>query len=57
VIEGTRVLQVAREGEAWRIDTTLGRFSAGTLVNCAGAWADRLCEQVGEPVRSKPSRR
>jgi sarcosine oxidase subunit beta len=20
------------------------------LVNCAGAWADRLCAQLGEPV-------
>jgi sarcosine oxidase subunit beta len=54
VLEGTRVLDVAREGQGWRIDTSAGPISAGVLVNCAGAWADRICAQIGEPVPLEP---
>ena len=48
--EGLRVEQVRRSADAWMVDTVRGSFTARTLVNCAGAWADRLCAQLGEPV-------
>lgn len=52
--EGTRVLRVLRSGEAWVVETDSGTFSARVLVNCAGAWADRICSQLGEPVPLEP---
>jgi sarcosine oxidase, subunit beta len=49
-IEGTRVHGIRREGNAWAVDTSAGTLSARVLVNCAGAWADELCAELGEPV-------
>lgn len=53
-IEGVRVLDVAREGASWRVQTTAGIVKAAVLVNCAGAWADRICASLGEPVPLEP---
>jgi sarcosine oxidase subunit beta len=54
-LEGTRALQVRREGQAWRVALSNGdTATAPVLVNCAGAWADQLCAQVGEPVPLEP---
>lgn len=50
IIEGVRVLRVRREGSGWTLETSAGRVSSRVLVNCAGAWADRICEALGEPV-------
>jgi sarcosine oxidase subunit beta len=36
------------------IETDRGDFSGRTLVNCAGAWADRICTQLGESVPLEP---
>lgn len=49
-IEGTRVTSVTHESGSWRIETSAGVISAGTVVNCAGAWADQICAHIGEPV-------
>lgn len=49
-IEGTRVLGIRREGDAWAVDTSAGTLSGRVLVNCAGAWADAICTALGEPV-------
>lgn len=48
--EGVRAQRVQRSGDAWSVDTDRGAFSARVLVNCAGAWADRICAQLAEPV-------
>lgn len=54
-LEGTRAVQVRRDGPAWRVLLGSGdTVSAPVLVNCAGAWADQLCAQVGEPVPLEP---
>ena len=50
VIEGTRVIGIRRDGDAWAIDTSTGVLRCGVLVNCAGAWADEICTLLGEPV-------
>jgi sarcosine oxidase subunit beta len=52
--EGVRALRVVRAGNAWSIDTDSGSFAGRVLVNCAGAWADRICAQLGEPVPLEP---
>jgi sarcosine oxidase subunit beta len=49
-LEGTRVNALARNGANWRVETTAGSHDAAVVVNCAGAWADRIAAQLGEAV-------
>jgi len=48
--EETRVGAVRRAGGLWEVETDRGQIEAPILVNCAGAWADRIAAQLGEPV-------
>ncbi|HLI11505.1 MAG TPA: FAD-dependent oxidoreductase [Alphaproteobacteria bacterium] len=49
--EGMRVTGLARNGKAWRVETARdGAREAAVVVNCAGAWADRIAALLGEPV-------
>lgn len=48
--EGVRVQRVSRDGSAWRVETDSGSFLAPRIVNAAGAWADRIAADLGEPV-------
>jgi sarcosine oxidase subunit beta len=52
--EGMQVRSLARDGAAWRVETDASHFVAPVVVNCAGAWADRIAESLGEPVPLKP---
>ena len=52
--EAVRAQRVQRTGDAWQVDTDRGSFTGRVLVNCAGAWADRICAQLGEPVPLEP---
>jgi sarcosine oxidase subunit beta len=49
-LEGVSVINLRRQGRAWRLETTHGSFEAANVVNAAGAWADHITAQVGEPV-------
>ena len=40
----------AVSASAWQLDTAAGTFQAPTVVNAAGAWADRIAAALGEPV-------
>ena len=49
-------LQVAagkmrRENNLWRVETNRGTLGARKLVNCGGAWADRIAREAGTPPR------
>lgn len=58
VVTGARVEAIAREGEAWRVETAAGSFTAPILVNAAGAWADVIAQIAGvRPVGIEPRRR
>ncbi len=49
--EGQGVARLARAGAGWQVETREGaRRQAGVVVNCAGAWADRIAAQLGEAV-------
>ncbi|MBK1839096.1 FAD-binding oxidoreductase [Azospirillum sp. YIM B02556] len=49
--EGGAVTRLSRQGGLWTVETADGaRFEAPVVVNAAGAWADRIAAQVGEPV-------
>lgn len=50
VLEGVRVTGIARQGSAWRVETSDGPIEAPKVVNAAGAWADRIAAALGEPV-------
>ena len=52
--EGVRVTSVRRDGAAWRVVTDAGDFVAPRIVNAAGAWADRIAADLGEPVPLEP---
>ena len=49
-IEGSRVTDLKRSGDVWRVETDHGPHEAPVIVNCAGAWADRIAAKLGEPV-------
>ncbi|MEI2417646.1 FAD-dependent oxidoreductase [Orrella sp. JC864] len=49
-LEGVRVHATHRERGQWVVQTSAGRYTAPTIVNCAGAWAGQLAAQWDEPV-------
>ncbi len=53
-VEGTAVTGLARNGGAWQLKTGAGSYEAAAVVNCAGAWADRIASALGEPVPLEP---
>jgi sarcosine oxidase subunit beta len=53
-IENTAATGLARNGAAWRVDTDAGPHQASVVVNCAGAWADRIALALDEPVPLEP---
>lgn len=50
IIEGQRVTKVRRSGQDWAVDTPEGSYTSRIIVNAAGAWADRIAADLGEPV-------
>ncbi|WP_419809102.1 NAD(P)/FAD-dependent oxidoreductase [Sphingomonas sp.] len=47
-----------RRGDGWRLTTGAGEFTAGVLVNAAGAWADPVATLAGvAPLGIQPYRR
>lgn len=58
VVTGAQVTAAARTEGKWRIKSSAGEFSAGTIINAAGAWADRIAGLAGvSPVGIQPCRR
>jgi len=56
IVEGVRVTAVRREGAGWRVETANGTaHRAAVIVNCAGAWADRVAAGLGESAPIIPS--
>ncbi len=52
------VLALQPDGGRWRVSTKAGEFSAATLVNAAGAWADEIGRLAGaRPLGLVPKRR
>ena len=49
-LEGVRVSDLKRVGNVWHVETSNGAHEAPIVVNCAGAWADRIAAKLGEPV-------
>lgn len=48
--EGAVATGFTRHGGVWRVETADGAYEAPVLVNCGGAWADRIAAALGETV-------
>ncbi|NKB55195.1 MAG: FAD-dependent oxidoreductase [Alphaproteobacteria bacterium] len=48
--EGVTATGVERTDGVWRVSTNDGTFEGPVLINCAGAWADRIAAALGETV-------
>jgi D-arginine dehydrogenase len=58
VVTDAGALAVWREGDRWTVDTAGGSFSAETIVDAAGAWADEIAVGAGvRPLGLQPMRR
>jgi len=53
IVQGARVDETRREGDAWRVETPAGIFASPVIVNCAGVWAEQIgrLADVVVPVR------
>jgi glycine/D-amino acid oxidase-like deaminating enzyme len=52
IVENTRIVNAEKDGEDFRVTSEDGRiFRAPVLLVTAGAWADLLCAQFGEPMK------
>lgn len=47
LLRGAEVSGIAREGNAWHVQTSRGLVVAGRVVNCAGPWGGRIAAMVG----------
>ncbi|WFL77282.1 FAD-dependent oxidoreductase [Altererythrobacter arenosus] len=53
-----KVTGLRREGDRWTIDTPSQSYSAGAVINAAGAWADKVAALGGvAPIGIRPLRR
>jgi D-arginine dehydrogenase len=58
IVTGAEVTAISRAGAGWHVVTSLGDFTAGIVVNAAGAWADPVAVMAGvRPVGLVPMRR
>lgn len=58
ILTSARVSAIIREGAGWRVESGAGTFTAATIINAAGAWADQVAALAGvRPVGLQPNRR
>lgn len=50
IYEGVGVTAIEQVGSDWRVRTETRDFIAPTIVNAAGAWADKIAAMVGDDV-------
>lgn len=58
IVTSAKVTAIAKIAGGWQVTTALGIFTAGTLVNAAGAWVDQVAVIAGvKPLGFQPYRR
>lgn len=54
IVENCRVLGLERlPGGGWSVEASSGRYEAGVLVNCAGAWGAQVAAMAGQTLPLK----
>jgi sarcosine oxidase subunit beta len=48
------VYSLRKDGDNWHVRTSQGSFSSKIIVNCAGAWANKISTSLDEPVPLTP---
>jgi D-arginine dehydrogenase len=58
ILTAAPVTAIARQGAGWRVVCAQGEFTAGVVINAAGAWADHVAGMAGiAPLGFTPLRR
>ncbi len=58
ILTAARIGAIKRADGAWRVTTADDQFAAPTIINAAGAWADRVASVAGvRPIGLTPMRR
>ncbi|HEX8379373.1 MAG TPA: FAD-dependent oxidoreductase [Allosphingosinicella sp.] len=58
LVTAAAVQAMVRDQGGWRVESAAGIFRAATVVNAAGAWADRVAAMAGvRPIGIQPYRR
>jgi len=58
ILTRARVSAIVKDGAGWRVDSSAGTFTAGMIVNAAGAWVDQVAAMAGvRPIGFTPYRR
>ncbi len=58
IVTGAELAGLTRSGTGWTVRSGAGTWTAGTVVNAAGAWADRVAALAGAvPCGLQPMRR
>lgn len=50
ILEDTALQDIERDGAVWCARTRRGNYHAAVVVNCAGAWGNRIAARLGESV-------
>jgi D-arginine dehydrogenase len=58
ILTKAAVTAIAKDGAGWRVESAAGSFSAGMIINAAGAWVDQIATMAGvSPLGFTPLRR
>ena len=58
VLTKARVSAIAKVAGGWQVTSAAGTFTAGMVVNAAGAWVDEVAKMAGvQPLGFQPNRR
>lgn len=58
ILTKAKVTAIAKTGAGWRVSSPAGEWTAGMVINAAGAWVDLVAEMAGiRPLGFQPMRR
>ncbi len=55
ILEGHPVTAISSNGNGWEVNTPQQTFKCQALVNCAGAWGDKIASMVGDHTLLTPT--
>lgn len=54
IFENNAVTAIERSNTGWQVSSEHGQFDAQVVVNCAGAWGDKIAAMVGDLIPLTP---